>query len=180
MASAAFDIYDAIDNLSKAIKETNPELRNDYFINSSFSTIGAAVSIATAVALAIGISTAGPIGILTGAAIMLGGMTYNAIRQVEYIKREIDLSGWEIFKTGIRLAFGAEPEKYIVQRLKDKDKEKLEKHIKDLLENAFEQRIKPMGYNNYLYVNEGIDLSPVKNMCLSTKLIMPKIILNMI
>ncbi|HDL7643962.1 TPA: RTX toxin [Yersinia enterocolitica] len=162
MASAAFDIYDAIDNLSKAIKETNPELRNDYFINSSFSAIGAAVSIATAVALAIGISTAGPIGILTGAAIMLGGMTYNAIRQVEYIKREIDLSGWEIFKTGIRLAFGAEPEQYIVQRLKDKDKEKLEKHIKDLLENAFEQRIKPMGYNNYLYVNEEIDLSPVK------------------
>ncbi|MET1578029.1 hypothetical protein ABXL30_19950, partial [Yersinia enterocolitica] len=28
--------------------------------------------------------------------------------------------------------------------------------------NAFEQRIKPMGYNNYLYVNEEIDLSPVK------------------
>ncbi|ELY5243261.1 RTX toxin [Yersinia enterocolitica] len=164
MASAAFDIYNAIDNLSKAIKETNPELRNDYFINSSFSIIGAAVSIATAVALAIGMSTAGPIGILTGAAIMLGGMTYNAIRQVEYIKREIDLSGWEIFKTGIRLAFGTEPEQYIVQRLKDKDKdkEKLEKHIKDLLENAFEQRIKPMGYNNYLYVNEEIDLSPVK------------------
>lgn len=162
MASAAFDIYEAIDNLSKAIKETDPGLRNDYFINSSLSIIGAAVSIATAAALAIGISAAGPIGILTGAVIMLGGMTYNAIRQVEYIKREIDLSGWETFKTGIRLAFGAEPEQDIVQRLKDKDKEKLKKYIKELLENAFEQRIKLMGYNNYLYVNEEIDLSPVR------------------
>ncbi|WP_261373116.1 C80 family cysteine peptidase [Yersinia bercovieri] len=160
--AAGFEIYEAIDNFSKAERETNRDLKTDYIVNGSLSTIGAAVSTATAIALFMGTSVAGPIGIAIGAAIMLAGMIYNAVRQVEYIKREIELNGWEEFKTGIRLAFGAEPEEYIKQRLEKKSKEELSAYITQQVNDTFEQRIKPLGYNHYAYVNEPVDLTPVK------------------
>lgn len=162
VAAAGFEIYEAIDNFSKAERETNRDLKTDYIVNGSLSTIGAAVSTATAIALVMGASVAGPIGIAIGAAIMLAGMIYNAVRQVEYIKREIELNGWEEFKTGIRLAFGAEPEEYIKQRLEKKSKEELSAYITQQVNDTFEQRIKPLGYNRYAYVNEPVDLTPVK------------------
>lgn len=160
--AAGFEIYEAIDNFIKAERETNRDLKTDYIVNGSLSTIGAAVSTATAIALFMGASVAGPIGIAIGAAIMLAGMIYNAVRQVEYIKREIELNGWEEFKTGIRLAFGAEPEEHIQQRLAEKSKAELSAYITQQVNDTFEQRIKPMGYNRYVYVNEPVDLTPVK------------------
>ncbi|PHZ28621.1 C80 family cysteine peptidase [Yersinia bercovieri] len=162
VAAAGFEIYEAIDNFSKAERETDRDLKTDYIVNGSLSTIGAAVSTATAIALVMGGSIAGPIGIAIGAAIMLAGMIYNAVRQVEYIKREIELNGWEEFKTGIRLAFGAEPEEYIKQRLEEKSKAELSTYITQQVNDTFEQRIKPLGYNRYAYVNEPVDLTPVK------------------
>lgn len=80
VAAAGFEIYEAIDNFSKAERETNRDLKTDYIVNGSLSTIGAAVSTATAIALVMGGSIAGPIGIAIGAAIMLAGMIYNAVR----------------------------------------------------------------------------------------------------
>ncbi|MBS0054812.1 C80 family cysteine peptidase [Yersinia sp. Marseille-Q3913] len=162
IAAAGFEIYEAIDNFIKAERETDRDLKTDHIVNGTLSTIGAAVSTATAIALVMGASIAGPIGIALGAVIMLGGMIYNAVRQVEYIKREIDLNGWEEFKTGIRLAFGAEPGEDIKQRLAEKNKEKLSAYITQQINDTYEQRIKPMGYNRYVYVNEPVDLTPVK------------------
>ncbi|MDN0123630.1 C80 family cysteine peptidase [Yersinia aleksiciae] len=175
LASAGFDIYEAIDHFTKAEQENNPDLRTDYIVNGGLSTVGAAISIATAVALAMGMSAAGPIGIAVGAAIMLGSMIYNAVRQVEYIKREIDLNGWEEFKTGIRLAFGSEPENNIKQRLEEKNKEKLREYMTQRVNATFEQRLKPMGYNRYTYVEEPVDLTLVTKYVFVYKVDLPYI-----
>lgn len=162
LASAGFDIHEAIEHFSKALSERNPDLKIDSIVNGSLATIGAAVSIATAIALAIGTSTAGPIGIIAGFGIMLGGMIYNAVRQVEYIKREIELTGWQEFKTGIRLAFGAEPEQEILDKLSAEQKRKMHEFRVELVNNTYSKIIQPMGFNALLYVNEDVDLTPVK------------------
>ncbi|HDL6962762.1 TPA: RTX toxin, partial [Yersinia enterocolitica] len=162
LASAGFDIHEAIEHISNAVSEKNPDLRTDSIVNGSLAVIGAAVSIATAIALAIGASAAGPIGIIVGAGIMLGGMIYNAVRQVEYIKREIELTGWQEFKTGFRLAFGAEPEKEILNKLSAEQKRKMDNFRLELVKNTYTKIIQPMGFNTLLYVNEEIDLTPVK------------------
>ncbi|OVZ74522.1 C80 family cysteine peptidase [Yersinia intermedia] len=162
VASAGFDIREAIDNFTKALQETNPDLKRDYIVNGSLSVVGAAVSIATAVALAMGLSAAGPIGIAVGATLMLGGMIYNAVRQVEYIKREIELTGWQEFKTGFRLAFGAEPEKEILNKLSAEQKRKMDNFRLELVKNTYTKIIEPMGFNTLLYVNEEVDITPVK------------------
>lgn len=162
VASAGFDIYDAIDNFTKAGKENNVDLKTDYIVNGSLSTVGAVVSTATALALLAGLSTAGVVGIAIGAAIMLAGMIYNAVRQVEYIKDEISLSAWDEFDTGIRLAFGGEPREHIKQRLEEKNKEKLRLAVTEYVNNTFENRIRPSGCNQYMYVDEPIITEPVK------------------
>lgn len=162
IASAGFDIYDAIDNFTKAGTEKNVDLKTDYIVNASLSTIGAAVSVLTATALFVGLSTAGFFGIAIGAGIMLAGMIYNAVRQVKYIKSKISLSGWEEFKTGARLAFNLEPEQDIIQRLEDHNKEELRLSIEQYINDSFNNRIKPLGSNNYRHVNESLALIPVK------------------
>lgn len=162
LASAGFDIHEAIEHFSKAVNEKNPDLRTDSIVNGSLAVIGAAVSIATAIALAIGASAAGPIGIIAGAGIMFGGMIYNAVRQVEYIKREIELTGWQEFKTGFRLAFGAEPEQEILDKLSEEQKRKMHEFRVELVNTTYNKIIQPMGFNTLLYVNEKVDLTPVK------------------
>ncbi|CNI43015.1 putative RTX-family protein [Yersinia massiliensis] len=154
VASAAFDVYDAIDNFTKAGKENNVELKTDYIVNGSLSTVGAVVSTVTALALLAGLSAAGVIGIAIGAAIMLAGMIYNAVRQVEYIKSEISLSGWEELKTGARLAFGGEPEEYIQHRLEAKYKEKIRLAKVEFVNKTFKDNIQLRGYNQYIYADE--------------------------
>jgi hypothetical protein len=152
-AAAGFDINTAIDNFTKASAEKNPDLKIDYLVNGSLASISAAISIATAAALALGVSAAGPIGIIVGATIMVGGMIYNAVRQVEYIKRKIELTDLQTFTTGIRAFIGLPPENDVQDMLNE------ESYWANIIGQAnarFAQIIKPMGYDNYIYAAEEV------------------------
>ncbi|AJJ62295.1 hypothetical protein [Yersinia aldovae] len=154
LASAGFDIYEAYENFSKANSEGNVDLIIDYKVNGSLAVIGAAVSIITAVALALGLSAAGPIGIAIGAGIMVGGMIYNAVRQVEYIKNKIELTGLETFSTGARLFLGMEPSQEIQERLMAKV---LNESITESANYIFKKRSRLMGADNLVFAVEKYD-----------------------
>ncbi|CNI09143.1 putative RTX-family protein [Yersinia aldovae] len=152
--SAGFDIYEAYENFSKANSEGNVDLIIDYKVNGSLAVIGAAVSIITAVALALGLSAAGPIGIAIGAGIMVGGMIYNAVRQVEYIKNKIELTGLDTFSTGARLFLGMEPSQEIQERLMAKV---LNESIPESANYMFKHRSHLMGADNLVFSVEKYD-----------------------
>ncbi len=154
LASAGFDIYEAYENFSKANSEGNVDLIIDYKVNGSLAVIGAAVSIITAVALALGLSVAGPIGIAIGAGIMVGGMIYNAVRQVEYIKNKIELTGLETFSTGARLFLGMEPSQEIQERLMAKV---LNESITESANYIFKKRSRLMRADNLVFAVEKYD-----------------------
>ncbi|CNK03806.1 putative RTX-family protein [Yersinia frederiksenii] len=151
IASAGFDIHDAVDNFDKAANEENADLKTDYLVNGSLATIGAVVSITTAVALALGFASAGPIGIIVGSVIMLAGAMYNAIRQTQYIKEQVKLSVGEEIETGWNLFVGGEPPESVRIKLAQKNQEDLDKYFIQSVKDTLKNQLQPMGFNRYIH-----------------------------
>lgn len=152
IASAGFDIYNVVQIYGQLERETDPDKAKDLIINGTFSALGAGVGILTAAALAVGFSIAGPLGILAGIGISLAVMIYNAASTIAKIKEQIDLTPWEEFKNGTRLAFGADLEESVAARLDEKQKyllrESIDKYAKEIADN----RLVHSGVSEYYYV----------------------------
>lgn len=152
IASAGFDIYNVVQIYGQLERETDPDKAKDLIINGTFSALGAGVGILTAAALAVGFSIAGPLGILAGIGISLAVMIYNAASTIAKIKEQIDLTPWEEFKNGTRLAFGGDLEESVAARLDEKHKyllrESIDKYAKEIADN----RLVHSGVSEYYYV----------------------------
>ncbi|WP_261372336.1 C80 family cysteine peptidase [Yersinia mollaretii] len=151
IASAGFDIYNVVQIYGQLERETDPDKAKDLIINGTFSALGAGVGILTAAALAVGFAVAGPLGILAGIGISLAAMIYNAVSTIAKIKEQIDLTPWEEFKNGTRLAFGADLEESVAARLDEKQKyllrESIDKYAKEIADN----RLVHSGVSEYYY-----------------------------
>lgn len=169
LASAGFDIHDAVENFDKAANEENTDLKTDYLVNASLSTISAVVSVTTAVALALGFASAGPIGIVAGAVIMLASAMYNAIRQTQYIKEQVSLSLDEEVNTGWNLFVGAEPPKSVRDKLAQKNQEDLDKYFIQSVKNTLKDQLQPMGFNRYFHGRQRFNSASVTKFCIIHK-----------
>ncbi|WP_072549606.1 MULTISPECIES: C80 family cysteine peptidase [Candidatus Fukatsuia] len=101
--SSGFDIYQAYRAFTQLAVTTDPKLRQDLLVNGSLSVAGALVSIGVPVAFAIGgttASVAGPVGLVIGAALLLAGGIYSAVREVEDIKKVVPLTDWQTLRSG--------------------------------------------------------------------------------
>lgn len=105
--SSGFDFYQAFRAFSQLATTTDPTLRQDLIVEGSLSLTGALVSIGVPLAFALGggaAAVAGPVGLAFGAALLLAGGIYSAVREVDEIKKIVKLDGWETFQAGV-LAF---------------------------------------------------------------------------
>ncbi|WP_339056578.1 VCBS repeat-containing protein [Candidatus Regiella endosymbiont of Tuberolachnus salignus] len=115
--SSGFDLYQAFRAFSKLSTTTDPTMRQDLIVEGALSLTGALVSIGVPIAFAIGgtaAAVAGPVGLAFGAALLLAGGIYSAVREVEEIKKVIALDGWETFQAGV-LAFTGQDQTYSLE-----------------------------------------------------------------
>jgi len=102
-----FDIYNAQDAFSALSHTTGAKERQDLIVSGTLSLIGAAVGIGTAIACALGgaaATVAGPVALTAGLILIITSQLYSSIRQIEELKRHINLtfmqtlqSGWLLF-----------------------------------------------------------------------------------
>ena len=86
LASAGFEIYNAVELFKAANLEIDPYKKQDYIVNASLNTAGAVTSIGTALLLPLS-AKAGPIGAAVGFSIMFSQGTYNAVRTADELRR---------------------------------------------------------------------------------------------
>ncbi|CNK77746.1 putative RTX-family protein [Yersinia mollaretii] len=151
IASAGFDIYNIVKIYEQLEKETDPDSAKNLIVNGTLSALGAGVGILTAAALAVGFAVAGPLGILAGIGISLATMIYNAVSTIAKIKEQIDLTPWEEFKNGTRLAFGADLEDDISARLEEKQKRIFRDNLDQYAQDIANKRLIPSGVTEYYY-----------------------------
>lgn len=94
-----FDIYLAIKALDAAVHTTGKQAM-DHYVNAGFSLASAGLSVAIGVAALAGFSSAGPLGLLACATLILGARIYGAVRQVDDIDDYIELSVNERWRSG--------------------------------------------------------------------------------
>ncbi|WP_211839123.1 hypothetical protein, partial [Proteus mirabilis] len=80
--SVGFDIYNAYDNFSRISSETDTRKKIDYIVNGTFAVVSALVTIGVSIAILAGCASAGPVGIVIGAAITAFLAIYNAVRVI--------------------------------------------------------------------------------------------------
>ncbi|WGO84624.1 C80 family cysteine peptidase [Arsenophonus apicola] len=153
--AAGFDVYYAYENFNQLATEQDADVRQDLIVNGTLSLLGAGISVGTAFAILVGSSVAGPISIAIGAALMLGGMTYNAGRAVEKIKQKVGLTSEEEFETGLRVALGLNLTYAIQNRLQQYQiADTFKQALLEKQRNQFEDMLKPAGYNLHFYIEE--------------------------
>ena len=86
IASAGFEIYNAVELFKAANVETDPFKKQDYIVNASLNTASAVTSVGTALLLPLS-AKAGPIGAAVGFTIMFSQGTYNAVRIADELRR---------------------------------------------------------------------------------------------
>ncbi|MCD4634227.1 RTX toxin, partial [Proteus mirabilis] len=90
--SVGFDIYNAYDNFSRISSETDTRKKIDYIVNGTFAVVSALVTIGVSIAILAGCASAGPVGIVIGAAITAFLAIYNAVRVIEDVKKRINFT----------------------------------------------------------------------------------------
>lgn len=86
LASAGFEVYNAVELFKAASLETDPYKKQDYLVNASLNTASAVTSVGTALLLPLS-AKAGPIGAAVGFSIMFSQGTYNAVRTADELRR---------------------------------------------------------------------------------------------
>jgi Ca2+-binding RTX toxin-like protein len=155
IVATGFDVYYAYESFSQLATEQDADVRQDLIVNGTFSLLGAGIGVGTAFAILVGLSVAGPVSIAIGAALMLGGMTYNAVRTVEKIKQKIKLTSAEEFETGLQAALGLNLSYVIKNRLQQHQiADTFQRALLEKQRNQFEDILKPAGYNLHFYIEE--------------------------
>ncbi|WP_174889682.1 C80 family cysteine peptidase, partial [Candidatus Williamhamiltonella defendens] len=107
--SSGFDMVQAYRAFSELPSTAEPKARQDLIVNGALSVAGATLNIGMAIAFAVGGQAsllAGPAGLIMGGGLVLGGMIYSAVRQVEELKKWVQLSVLEELDSGWRLFSG--------------------------------------------------------------------------
>ncbi len=103
--SVGFDIYNAYDNFSRISSETDTRKKIDYIVNGTFAVVSALVTIGVSIAILAGCASAGPVGIVIGAAITAFLAIYNAVRVIEDVKKRINFTVSEEIENGLSVLF---------------------------------------------------------------------------
>ena len=152
-----FDIYNTYANLSKLAVEKNSAARQDLLVNGSLSLVGIGVGVASIMGMLASAAAAGPFGIIAGAALMFGGMIYNAIRAVNKIKEQISLTADEEFTTGARAALGLPPVISVQNKLRQKATEEAMVDAEwQYDQQFFINTVLPSGFDTHIYAGENI------------------------
>lgn len=152
IASAGFDIYNVVKVYEQLEKETDPDNARGLIINGTLSALGAGVGILTAAALAVGLSVAGPLGMIAGIGIALATMIFNAASTIAKIKEHIDLRGLDEINNGIGLMFGAKLDPFTQARLDAKQQRILREHIDRYATEIANNQLTHSGVTKYYYV----------------------------
>ncbi|ATW33817.1 FG-GAP-like repeat-containing protein [Candidatus Williamhamiltonella defendens] len=107
--SSGFDLFEAYQAFDELSKTTDPKIRQDAIVKGSLATAGAALGIGTAMAFAMGGTAAvaaGPAGLAVGGILLGTGEIYSAVRQVEELKKWVELTGSEEFESGVHAFIG--------------------------------------------------------------------------
>nr|WP_314262937.1 C80 family cysteine peptidase [uncultured Moellerella sp.] len=152
-----FDIYNAYDNFAKLAVEKNDVTRQDLIVNGTLSLVGIGVGVTSIIGMLASAAAAGPFGIIAGAALMFGGMIYNAVRAVNKIKQQISLTADEEFTTGARIALGLAPVISVQNKLRQKATEQAMEEVAWQYDQQFYiNTILPSGFDTHLYIEENI------------------------
>ncbi|WP_180560233.1 C80 family cysteine peptidase [Arsenophonus endosymbiont of Apis mellifera] len=148
IAATGFDLYYAYENFSQLENEHDLAIRQDLLVNGILSLINAGVSASTALAIMAGSSTAGPLGVIVGTGLMLGGMFYNAYRLIQRVEEKIALTSHEKFQLAIGSILGLQPS-YSIQNklLQQQTAAQLRLYRQQNEANFFKQVLQPAGYN---------------------------------
>nr|WP_314263818.1 C80 family cysteine peptidase [uncultured Moellerella sp.] len=157
LAGIGFDIYNAYESFSKLATEKNSAIRQDLIVNGNLSLAGIGVAITSIFGLITGSAAAGPFGIISGAALMFGGMIYNAVRAINNIKQQITLTANEEFTTGARIALGLPPVISVQNKLRKKNIElTMEGAAWNYDRQFYIHSILPNGFDSHVYTEEHI------------------------
>ncbi|MEQ9248068.1 MAG: hypothetical protein RLO21_18980, partial [Nitratireductor sp.] len=112
--TAGIDIYGAVDAFTALGNAKTDQEKQDLEVAGSLSVLGAAVGIGVSVGVMAAASAAAAltwsgVGAVLGLGLLVGGAIYSAVRQVEEIKKQISLDGWQTFVEGFRAFFGLGP-----------------------------------------------------------------------
>lgn len=108
IAAGGFDIYDSYRSFSALSSTTDPGAKKDLIFSGTLSLVNFAVSVGTAIGLALGGTFAGPLGLGLSFVLVGAGKIYSAVRTVEEIEKYITLSAQQRLRSGWRAFWGLE------------------------------------------------------------------------
>ncbi|SEI15680.1 hypothetical protein SAMN05216581_3009 [Pseudomonas asplenii] len=110
-----FDIHNAVTAFRSAANSHGKEAM-DHYVTAGFSVASAALSVALGAAAAAGFSSAGPLGLVACAVLIVGAKIYGAVRQVDDIDDYIELSIKERWRSGWFAFTGQALDREVIER----------------------------------------------------------------
>ncbi|WP_248767698.1 calcium-binding protein [Pseudomonas sp. MWU12-2345] len=157
-----FDIHSAVVAFSNAAKASGKEAM-DHYVTAGFSIASATLSLALGAAAAAGFSSAGPLGLVACAVLIVGAKIYSAVRQVDDIDDYIELSVNERWRSGW-FAFTGQAldqevmDRYLVERTRVDYGKALETRARALLDVEMKETLAGVVNGNF-----HVELEPVKH-----------------
>ncbi|AWK14196.1 hypothetical protein CCS41_06415 [Candidatus Fukatsuia symbiotica] len=157
--SSGFDLYQATRSFKALDTTSDLKIQQDLMVNGSLSLMGAAVGIGTAISFALGgtaATVAGPVGLIVGAGIILGGEIYSSVRQIENIGQYVHLTPMETLHNGWRVFTGQGADPEIENRVAYiKTRETVRQQYSRLLVEQSQKILQSNGQINILYTSLG-------------------------
>lgn len=158
-----FDVIDAVKSFNAAATAKGKEAQ-DHYVSGALSVTGAGISLVLGMAALAGFgSTAGPVGLVAAAVLILGSMIYQAARVVDDIDDYIELTAHERLRSGWFAFTGQELDKEVMDRFKisktfsDHDKQ-LNASAKALLEGAYKDSIERVVNGSFKVVLKDVQI----------------------
>ncbi|WP_248745591.1 calcium-binding protein [Pseudomonas sp. MWU12-2037] len=157
-----FDIHSAVVAFNNAAKASGKEAM-DHYVTAGFSIASATLSLALGAAAAAGFSSAGPLGLVACAVLIVGAKIYSAVRQVDDIDDYIELSVNERWRSGW-FAFTGQAldqevmDRYLVERTRVDYGKALETRARALLDVEMKETLAGVVNGSF-----HVELEPVKH-----------------
>ncbi|WP_338523436.1 hypothetical protein NUH87_27295 [Pseudomonas batumici] len=157
-----FDIHSAVVAFNNAAKASGKEAM-DHYVTAGFSVASATLSLALGAAAAAGFSSAGPLGLVACAVLIVGAKIYSAVRQVDDIDDYIELSVNERWRSGW-FAFTGQAldqevmDRYLIERTRVDYGKALETRARALLDVEMKETLAGVVNGRF-----HVELEPVKH-----------------
>ncbi|AWK14269.1 hypothetical protein CCS41_06955 [Candidatus Fukatsuia symbiotica] len=157
--SSGFDIFQAQRLFRAQADILDPKIRQDFIVSGSLSVVGAAISIGSAIAFALGGTAAAvavPVSLIIGAGMILGSEIYGAVRQIEEIQHHVSLDFMETLSNGWRVFTGEGLDNRVQNRISFSQAKKLARQEYDRLLREQSRKILLSNRNiDVLYTTRG-------------------------